>query len=48
MNQVAGQDDGAMIPFLNSLATTVIFYASVTRGALVVARGLQRLVRKPS
>jgi hypothetical protein len=37
-----------MIDFLNTLAATLVFYAGVTRGGLVVARGLERLVRKPS
>jgi hypothetical protein len=32
--------------FVTSLSTTVLAYAIVTRGALVVAHGLQRLVRK--
>ena len=37
-----------MIVFVNGLAATIVIYASVTRGALVVAKGLERLVRKPS
>jgi hypothetical protein len=36
-----------MIDFLNTLAATIVFYAGVTRGGLCVARGLERLVKRP-
>jgi hypothetical protein len=36
-----------MIGFLNALAVTVVFYTGVTRGGLLFARGLERLVKKP-
>jgi hypothetical protein len=32
---------------LNLLALTLVFYASVTRGGLAVARVLERIVRRP-
>jgi hypothetical protein len=37
-----------MMHFLNSLCATVLIYASVTQGALGVARLLERMVRKPA
>jgi hypothetical protein len=40
-------DDRVVINFVNSLAASLVLYAGVTRGSLVVARGLQRLVRTP-
>ena len=40
-------DERAVINFVNSLAATLVLYAGVTRGSLVVARGLERLVRTP-
>lgn len=36
-----------MIDFVNSLAATIVFYAGVTKGGLYVARGLERLVKRP-
>ena len=38
----------AMMHFLNALCATVLIYATVTRGALGVARILERLVKKPA
>lgn len=35
-----------MIAFLNSLSASVLVYASVTRGGLVVARGFAYLARR--
>ena len=41
-------EGAAMMHFLNALCATVLIYASVTRGALGVARILERLVKKPA
>jgi hypothetical protein len=41
-------EGAAMMHFLNALCATVLIYASVTRGALGVARVLERLVKKPA
>ena len=37
-------EGAAMMHFLNALCATVLIYATVTRGALGVARILERLV----
>ena len=39
-------DDRLMAHLATSLSVTVVFYAGVTRGALVVARTLELLVRR--
>jgi hypothetical protein len=41
-------EGAAMMHFVNSLCATVLIYATVTRGALGVARILERLVKKPA
>ena len=41
-------EGAAMMHFLNALCATVLIYASVTRGALGVARILERLVKRPA
>jgi hypothetical protein len=41
-------EGAAMMHFLNALCATVLIYATVTRGALGVARILERLVKKPA
>jgi hypothetical protein len=40
MNRPAGGDDPGMAHFVNAVCGSVLIYASVTRGALMVARGL--------
>jgi len=39
-------DDGLMAHLATLLSATLLFYAGVTRGALVVARTLEYLVRR--
>jgi hypothetical protein len=39
MNRPSIRDDRAMTHLLNALCGTVLVYASVTRGGLLVARG---------
>jgi hypothetical protein len=47
MGEVGGDaDDPAMAHLATSLSVTLVFYAGVTRGALVVARTLEYLVRR--
>jgi hypothetical protein len=43
---VARADDPRMAHLATTLSATVVFYAGVTRGALVVARTLEYLVRR--
>jgi hypothetical protein len=38
---------GGMVHFSNLVSVGVLFYATVTRGALAVAWTLERLTRKP-
>ncbi len=39
MNQAALNDDRVMTHLLNALCGTVLVYATITRGGLLVARG---------
>lgn len=41
-----GADHPTMAHLVTSLSVTVVFYAAVTRGSLVVARGLTYVFRK--
>lgn len=42
----AAADEPFVAHLATSLSVTVVFYATVTRGSLVVARGLEHLVRR--
>jgi hypothetical protein len=47
MGEAAGRADDRHVAHLaTTLSATVVFYAGVTRGALVVARTLEYLVRR--
>ena len=47
MGEAPGRaDDRHMAHLATSLSVTVVFYAGATRGALVVARTLELLVRR--
>jgi len=47
MCEVAAEaDDASVAHLMTSLSATVVFYAAVTRGALVVAWALSRASRK--
>jgi hypothetical protein len=46
MNRPAGGDPLGMAHLMNVLCATVLVYASITRGGLAVARGLEFVLRK--
>jgi hypothetical protein len=46
MNRPGGGDPLRMAHLMNVLCATVLIYASVTRGGVAVARGLQFVLRK--
>jgi len=46
MNRPAGGDPLRMAHLMNYLCASVLVYASVTRGGLAVARGLEFVLRK--
>lgn len=46
MNREAGGDPLCMAHLMNVLCASVLVYASVTRGGVAVARGLEFVLRK--